>query len=41
MLKKRVSEKSRKNKANSWIKNTGMGRKLPEERKGGLETYEA
>ena len=40
MLKKRVSGKLRKNKANRWMKNTGMGRKLPEERKGGLETYE-
>ena len=40
MLKKRVSGKLRKNKANRWIKNTGMGRKLPKERKGGLETYE-
>lgn len=40
MLKKRASGKLKKNKANRWIKNTGMGRKLPKERKGGLETYE-
>ena len=39
MLKKRASGKLRKNKANRWIKNTGMGRKLPKERKGGLEIY--
>ncbi|WP_257881527.1 hypothetical protein [Prevotella denticola] len=41
MLKKRVSGKSRKNKANSWMKKTGIGKNLLEKRKGGLETYEA
>ena len=37
MLKKRVSGKSRKNKANSWMKKTGIGKNLLEKRKGGLK----
>lgn len=42
MLKKRVSGKSRKNKANSRMKKkNGIGKNLLEKRKGGLETYEA
>ena len=40
MLKKRVSGKSRKNKANSWMKKYRNRQNLLEKRKGGLETYE-
>lgn len=40
MLTKRASGKLRKNKANRWMKNTGIGKNLLEKRKGGLETYE-
>ena len=36
MLKKRVSGKLRKNKANRWMKNTGIGKNLFK-KKGGLE----
>ena len=40
MLKKRVSGKSRKNKANRWMKKYRNRQNLLEKRKGGLETYE-
>ena len=39
MLKERASGKSRKNKANSWMKKYRNRQNLLEKRKGGLETY--
>ena len=39
MLTKRASGKLRKNKANRWMKNTGIGKNLFKKKRG-LETYE-